>query len=111
MHGMGFGGSIGSIGGPRERARMTRNRREGEYREAFRQQKMIPGLGLYGPVGTHVGPLPDTNWDAWFQSLEDAGVDNMADTSVGMRGGNRRGRATMSPSIYALLNELQGRSF
>ena len=80
----------------RERARDRRREMENTQLAAG-GRPMAPGLS---------GP-----WDAWFQAMDEAGVDELADTSVGMRGRNRRGEATLPPSLYALLNEEQGRSF
>lgn len=65
-----------------------------------------------GSLRSHaVNILPDFRWRAWLDTLDDNGATGLADASVGMRGSNRTGRATMSPSLFALLNEEQGRSF
>ena len=41
--------------------------------------------------------LPDPQWEGYFQALSEAGVDNLADSSVGVK------RGMFSPSIASLL--------
>ena len=102
--------------------------RAGQHQSRYRTQRQEQlrdidaslhgsGYNLFGPLRSTIGgevtpgPLKDSRWDAWFQALEDAEVDGLADASVGARGRNQRGRASFAPSIYSLLNEEQGRSF
>lgn len=79
--------------GLRERARQQRQSREGT--EALRRSQLeqqFPGVGLYGPLHGSLGrplsgPLPDPMWEAFLQSLSEAGVDRLADESVGIKRG------------------------
>lgn len=89
-----------------ERARQRRQLFEaGEVEDYERLQRQVPGVGLYGPLRgslgrTSINTLPDSRWDAFFQALDEAGVDRAADESVGARRG-----MFPRPSIHALDND------
>lgn len=53
-----------------------------------------PNIGSFGPLrnlsgqlNAVSGPLPNPEWDGWFQALREQGVDNLADDSVGAKRG------------------------
>jgi hypothetical protein len=45
--------------------------------------------------GSSFGPLPDSRWDGFFQAMDEAGVDGVADSSVGAKKGMWSGKAPM----------------
>lgn len=77
----------------KERARQQRQLREGVGALQRGQRELqAPGMGLYGPLHSSLGtplsgPIPDPQWEGFFQALNEADVDRLADESVGIKRG------------------------
>ena len=77
-----------------------------------------PDMGLYGPLRTSRGTqlssvLPSSMWDGLRQALFEAGVDRVADNSVGVRRGMfpPDQRATIAPDDVDTLATGTGQNY
>jgi hypothetical protein len=81
--------------GLRQRAREYRQGYEDDNRELAKQHGQLVSF-------SHIGPLKDSAWDAWQQALDEQGVDNLADASVGAKkfGWSPMGPGALSQSRF-----------
>lgn len=79
-------------------AQRAQQRRAGMEAEARAQD---PFYDLHKQIGGS-NPTPDTNWDGFFQALNEAGVDKLSSEEVGAQRGMFPSRDQTLPSLKGI---------